>query len=146
MKSTASRENASMRQFVTSTDRIELVTKTGRDAPSHKPCTGRATIWCRHIGLSKANTSRCNGINVWCRNLRVSLATEFAISQVVCNKDNDVRLTRPEAARGLDQEKEEDQRNPTCSNHSPMLTPALDQLQLSLEEANQQPAVQRLHS
>ena len=78
-------------------DHISFVPKTRLVAACHQPGARWRTVWRAHVRVGETHPVSGNGIDMRCLDLRIALATKFAITEVVGQYHDDIRLTRRRA-------------------------------------------------
>ena len=78
--------------FVTCPGGIELIPKTRWNPPGQQPRPRGTAVWCSHVASGKARSVVGDGIDMGGRDFRISLATQFAVAQVVCKENDHVGL------------------------------------------------------
>jgi len=97
--------------FIARADGVELVAEAGRNPARQETGTGGAAVRGCDVGLREAHTRRGYRVDVRRRYLRVALAAEFAVAEVIGKKNDDVRLCgRGEpGSRGRQQQRDDNQ-------------------------------------
>ena len=59
-------------------------------------CHNGSSRWCRNwrtcVCLSEAHTLACHLVDIWCVNIRLTIASQVAISHIVAENKEDIRL------------------------------------------------------
>ena len=87
------------RVFVAGPNGIVFVSEARWDSSGQESGAGRATIGACDVGRGESGSVLCNGVNVRCRDFRISLTTKFPVSEVVGQENNDVGLGKPRKAQ-----------------------------------------------
>ena len=75
-----------------SPDGIEFVAEASGDPAGQQSCTGRAAIWCGDIRLRASHPRIRNRNDVRRGELRIALAPQLAITQIIGQQDQKIRL------------------------------------------------------
>jgi hypothetical protein len=75
--------------------RIPFVAESRLVTPGHQPGSRRAAVGRRHVALREPHAARCQRVDVRRRDLRISLATQFAVAHVVDEDQQDVGAVVP---------------------------------------------------
>ena len=110
------------RVLVPGPDRIELVSETGRNAPGEQSGPRGTAVGTGDIAGRESHAARGDRIDVRRRDLGVSLAAEFAVSQIIGKDDDDVRFSERAGAvlagGGRHSREEQEDRNKTRSQQT----------------------------
>ena len=87
--------------FIFCTDRVELVPEACLIATGQQTSSRRTAERSRHVAIRESNASGSDRVDVRCWNLVISLAAEFAITEIVSKQKDNVRRAQSSSGVGI---------------------------------------------